>query len=102
MISEILQHITDGVVVGSIVALAALGVTLVFGIARFANAAQGDMMTVGAYFALLVNVGLGLHLGLGTLLSIALTAAVTYAVYVLVFRPMQRQSPVTLLIASIG
>ncbi|MGL4635270.1 MAG: ABC transporter permease subunit [Beijerinckiaceae bacterium] len=41
-----------GVVSGLVIGLAALAVTLVFGIARFPNAAAGDMMTVGAYGAL--------------------------------------------------
>jgi branched-chain amino acid transport system permease protein len=40
----------SGTVIGSIYALGAVGVTLVFGILRFAHFAHGDMMTLGAFF----------------------------------------------------
>jgi len=41
----------NGVVIGMLLALPALAITLVFGIARFPNAASGDYMTLGAYAA---------------------------------------------------
>ena len=43
----------SGAAVGSVYAMGAIGVTLVFGIMRFAHFAHGDMMTLGAYLALL-------------------------------------------------
>ena len=43
-----------GVVLGSIYALGAIGVTLIFGILRFAHFAHGDMMTMGAFIAFLL------------------------------------------------
>lgn len=44
-----------GIVLGSIIALGAVGLTLVYGIVRFANFAHGDLMTIGAYLALLLT-----------------------------------------------
>jgi branched-chain amino acid transport system permease protein/neutral amino acid transport system permease protein len=44
-----------GIVLGSIITLGAVGLTLVYGIVRFANFAHGDLMTVGAYLALLLT-----------------------------------------------
>ena len=44
----------SGVVLGSIYALGAIGVTLIFGILRFAHFAHGDMMTMGAFIAFLL------------------------------------------------
>lgn len=44
-----------GIVLGSIITLGAVGLTLIYGIARFANFAQGDLMTLGAYVALLMT-----------------------------------------------
>jgi branched-chain amino acid transport system permease protein/neutral amino acid transport system permease protein len=38
-----------GIVLGSIITLGAIGLTLVYGIARFGNFAHGDLMTLGAY-----------------------------------------------------
>jgi len=46
--------IISGTVLGSIYALGAIGVTLIFGILRFAHFAHGDMMTMGAFFAFLL------------------------------------------------
>jgi len=44
-----------GIVLGSIITLGAVGLTLVYGIARFGNFAHGDLMTLGAYLALLLT-----------------------------------------------
>lgn len=52
-----------GIVFGSIIALGSIGLTLVFGILRFANFAHGDMMTAGAYVALSLVTGLFNWLG---------------------------------------
>ena len=46
-----------GIVFGSIILLGAIGLTLVFGIIRFANFAHGDLMTTGAYVALFMVTG---------------------------------------------
>ncbi len=53
-----LELIVYGVVFGSIISLGAIGLTLVFGIIRFANFAHGDLMTAGAYVALFLVTGL--------------------------------------------
>jgi branched-chain amino acid transport system permease protein/neutral amino acid transport system permease protein len=44
-----------GIVLGSIIALGAIGLTLIYGIARFGNFAHGDLMTLGAYIALFLT-----------------------------------------------
>ena len=46
-----LQLIADGLVVGSVIALGAVGLTLTYSILRFANFGQGEFMTWGAYLA---------------------------------------------------
>lgn len=53
-----------GIVLGSIIALGSIGLTLVFGILRFANFAHGDLMTAGAYIALFLVTGLFNWLGI--------------------------------------
>lgn len=53
-----------GIVLGSIIALGAIGLTLVFGILKFANFAHGDLMTAGAYIALFFTTGLFPWLGI--------------------------------------
>ena len=53
-----------GVVLGSIITLGAVGLTLIYGIVNFANFAHGDMMTLGAYLALLLTTGVFPALGI--------------------------------------
>lgn len=53
-----------GIVLGSIIALGAVGLTLIYGIARFGNFAHGDLMTLGAYLALFLTVQVFPALGL--------------------------------------
>ena len=52
-----LELIVYGIVFGSIISLGAIGLTLVFGIIRFANFAHGDLMSSGAYIALFMVTG---------------------------------------------
>ena len=104
--------IISGTVIGSIYALGAVGVTLVFGILRFAHFAHGDMMTLGAFFtyslvALLAAAGLSLPSPLGIALlpvAMALTAVAALGLDRGFYAPLRRKGakPVTLLIASIG
>ena len=53
-----------GIVLGSIITLGAIGLTLVYGIARFGNFAHGELMTLGAYLALLLTTGVFPALGI--------------------------------------
>ena len=51
------ELIVYGIVLGSIISLGAIGLTLIYGIIRFANFAHGDLMSVGAYVALFMVTG---------------------------------------------
>lgn len=98
----LLNLAVNGVVEGLIIALGALAVTLVFGIARFPNASAGDVITVGAY------AGYGGQVISGGLISLAIAAgmlgavAVSVLFYWTVFRRLAGRSAVYPLIASIG
>ncbi|MBL8597465.1 MAG: branched-chain amino acid ABC transporter permease [Devosia sp.] len=104
--------IISGTVIGSIYALGAVGVTLVFGILRFAHFAHGDMMTLGAFFtyslvAILATAGFSLPIPLGIALmpvAMALTSVAALGLDKGFYAPLRRKGakPVTLLIASIG
>ena len=99
---EILQLVIYGIVLGSIISLGAIGVSLIFGILRFAHFAHGDMMTLGAYFAL-VGVA-GLHLPMYAVFPLALgaTALVAAGVDRIIYRPLRKASPIIMLISSVG
>jgi neutral amino acid transport system permease protein len=97
-----LQYLVNGVSEGAIIALIGLGLTLTFGIARFANVAHGDYVTVGAYATLLFNQILGLNLILSIALAIPIGILVGLFVHQTVFKPLSSRSFIASVIASIG
>jgi len=103
VIAQLLQLTVNGLAVGSIIALAAVGLTLTYGILRLPNFAHGDFLTLGAYLTLLVN-GLGLNIWLSILLGIGATVLGVLASEKLIWQPMRdrRATPTTLIIISIG
>jgi branched-chain amino acid transport system permease protein len=90
-----------GLVSGLVIGLGGLAVTLVFGIARFPNAAAGDMMTAGAYGALYGHKATGLLIA-GGLTGALAGALIGLAAYWCVFRLLAGRAAVALLVASIG
>lgn len=106
------QVVIAGAVLGSIYALGGIGITLIFGILRFAHFAHGDMMTMGAFIAFLLALGaaaLGIVTPVPTgflVLPIAMVIAAGMALGIdrAFYAPLRARGakPVTLLIASIG
>ncbi len=96
------QPILDGLVNGSVYVLVALGLTLAFGIARFANVAHGDFATLGAYATLWTVEAAGVPLLPATLVGIAASLVTGLLVAWLVYRPLSRQTRIASVIASIG
>jgi branched-chain amino acid transport system permease protein/neutral amino acid transport system permease protein len=101
-VTEILQLVLYGIVLGSIISLGAIGVSLIFGILRFAHFAHGDFMTLGAYFAFVGVVGL--NLPMIVVFPFALGAMGLMAVVIdrSIYRFMRSSSPIIMLISSVG
>jgi branched-chain amino acid transport system permease protein len=99
-----LQLIVYGLISGSILALGAIGLTLIYGILNFANFAHGDLMALGAYLALFFRVSLALPMWLAFLLGMLCTALLGVGLDRVWFRPLrQRQArAVMLAISSLG
>jgi branched-chain amino acid transport system permease protein len=106
--------VISGVVLGSIYAIGAIGITLIFGILRFAHFAHGDMMTMGGFITFLL-VGALASMGISTApwiptgfavlpIAMAITAIVALGLDKGFYAPLRKRGarPVTLLIASIG
>jgi len=102
MTGDVIQLLIYGIVTGSILALGAIGVSLVFSILRFAHFAHGDLMTVGAYAALVAVAGAGLPIIVAAPFAILVVAAVAIATELTVYRPLRQSSPIVLLISSFG
>lgn len=104
--------VITGLVIGSVYALGAVGVTLIAGILRFSHFAHGDVMTMGAFISYVLAAmfaSLGLHLPVASgiiVLPVAMivTAVILYGFDLAFYRPLRRRGarPITLLIASIG
>jgi neutral amino acid transport system permease protein len=94
----------NGLSLGAIYALGAVGLTLVYGILKLVNFAQGDFLTFGAYMAYLVNVTWGMPLAVGILFAMATTALLGVAFELVLWRPMRarRAGLLQLLLTSIG
>jgi len=97
------QSLLDGLIAGSIYALFATGLTLIYGTLHFINFAHGELIMAGAYLAYLFMIP---PLNLSPLLSgiLAITGVVALALTMdrAVFRPLRKASPLLLLIASLG
>jgi neutral amino acid transport system permease protein len=98
------QSSLNGLSLGAIYALGAVGLTLVYGILRLVNFAHGDFLTFGAYMAYVVNVTWDLPLALGILFAMLTTALLAIGFEVTLWRPMRARQArlLQLLLTSIG
>lgn len=89
----------DGLSLGAIYALIALGYTMVYGIAKMLNFAHGDIIMVGAY-ALLVTLSIGKIWAL--LIAVVLCTLAGVIMEKLAYKPLRGASPLAVLITAIG
>jgi neutral amino acid transport system permease protein len=103
-VHDVAQTGLNGLSLGSVYALGAVGLTLVYGILKLVNFAHGDFLTFGAYMAFLVNVTWGAPLILGIVFGIAATAALGVAFERIMWGPMRARKAglLQLLLMSIG
>jgi len=99
---EVLQLLLYGTLLGSIIALGAVGVTLTFGILGFANFAHGDLMTLGAYVCFLVYTQLALPFWLGVAAAVPATIFAAMVIDRVLFRRFRQSRPIISLISSFG
>ena len=99
---EILQLLLYGTLLGSIIALGAVGVTLTFGILGFANFAHGDLMAFGAYVCFLLYTQLALPFWLGLLAAVPATILLALVVDRVLYRRFRASRPIISLISSFG
>jgi neutral amino acid transport system permease protein len=103
MDTQLAQLFVNGIAVGSIIALAAVGLTLTYGILRLSNFAHGDFMTLGAYLTFFTNAA-GINIWVSMLVGAATTVLVILLSEKLIWSPMRsrRATSTTLMIISIG
>lgn len=96
-----LVQLINGLQVGSIYALIALGYTMVYGIIKLINFAHGDIMMVGAYIALL-SMQAGVPLVLAVLIALVACAALGVIIERIAYKPLRKSSRLSALITAIG
>ena len=100
---DLAQLIFNGITLGSIIALAAVGLTLTYGILKLSNFAHGDLMTLGAYITWMANTQ-GVNIWLAMIFGAVGTVAAMLVSEFLLWKPMRdrRATSTTLTIISIG
>ncbi len=97
-----LQQLINGLALGSVYALIALGYTMVYGIIRLINFAHGDIYMLGAYFGFYAITMLKLPLVPAMIVSMAAAAVVGVLLERIAYKPLRNSSRIAVLITAIG
>ncbi|MBQ7516031.1 MAG: branched-chain amino acid ABC transporter permease [Schwartzia sp.] len=100
--SLLVQQLINGVSLGSIYALIALGYTMVYGIIKLINFAHGDIYMVGAYVGFFAITTLGWGIFPALLVSMAVTGLLGMVVERLAYKPLRHAPRISVLITAIG
>ncbi|HZW28215.1 MAG TPA: branched-chain amino acid ABC transporter permease, partial [Trueperaceae bacterium] len=101
-LGSVLQVLVSGATVGSVYALVALGLVLLYRTTRILNFAHGDVGVLGTFLAYVFLTRLDLPFGLSFALALAAAAVIGGAIYLLVVRPARTTSDLGLIILTLG
>ncbi|MDQ0483291.1 branched-chain amino acid ABC transporter permease [Guptibacillus hwajinpoensis] len=96
------QQIFNGLTIGSVYTLVALGLTLVFGILHVPNFAHGAFYMVGAYITLMMMVGFGFNYWVAIIVSVAVVALLGVVTQQLIFKKLEGADGMRMMVAAIG
>ncbi|WP_105033304.1 branched-chain amino acid ABC transporter permease [Cryobacterium aureum] len=101
---QFVNRFVNGLNFGLLLALAAIGVSLIFGTTGLSNFAHAEMITFGALMTLVFSVNLGLPVWLAILIAIALSGVLGYGLDAVLWKPLRRKgvAVIPLMIVSIG
>jgi branched-chain amino acid transport system permease protein len=107
---EFVQQLTNGLAVGSIYALIALGYTMVYGVLKLINFAHGDLFTLGSYLGLTLLTSLSLQDKLGPLGAVVVLALMVMGLIALVgalldrvaYRPLRQSPRLSAVVSALG
>lgn len=108
--NEFLQQCINGLAVGGIYALVALGYTMVYGVLKLINFAHGDLFTIGAYLGFTLLVSWGLAGNVAPLLAVALVVVIVLGLVALLgvalervaYRPLRRANRLAAVVSALG
>ena len=96
------SYLINGISLGSIYAIIALGYTMVYGIAKMLNFAHGDIIMVGGFTVFVACSQMGLHPMIGILLSVIVCTLLGVTIERIAYKPLRGASPLSVLITAIG
>ena len=99
---QILQYLINGISIGSVYAIIALGYTMVYGIAKMLNFAHGDVIMVGAYISFCVTNYLGLPSFVSVLAAVLVCTVLGIVIEGLAYKPLRGTPSLAVLITAIG
>ena len=100
---SILSYLINGISLGSVYAIIALGYTMVYGIAKMLNFAHGDIIMVGGYVTLTLMMNSGSHPVIAVLAAIVVCTVLGIVIERVAYRPLRNAaSPLAVLITAIG
>ena len=98
----VLQYLINGLSIGSIYAIIALGYTMVYGIAKMLNFAHGDVIMVGAYISYCVMIYMEMPPVVAILAAVVVCTVLGVLIEGLAYRPLRGTSSLAVLITAIG
>ena len=99
---QILQYVINGISIGAVYAIIALGYTMVYGIAKMLNFAHGDVIMVGAYISFCVTNYLGLPSIVSVLAAVVVCTILGIVIEGLAYKPLRGTPSLAVLITAIG
>ena len=97
-----LQYLINGISIGAVYAIIALGYTMVYGIAKMLNFAHGDVIMVGAYASYCVTSYLGLPAVVSIVVAVAVCTILGIVIEGLAYKPLRGTPSLAVLITAIG
>ena len=99
---QILQYLINGISIGSVYAIIALGYTMVYGIAKMLNFAHGDVIMIGAYISFCVTSYLGLPAWVSVIAAVVVCTVLGIVIEGLAYKPLRGTPSLAVLITAIG
>ena len=108
--NEFLQQLINGLAVGGIYALVALGYTMVYGVLKLINFAHGDIFTIGAYLGMTLLVAGGLSGSMTPVLAVGLVVIIVFGLVALLgvalervaYRPLRKANRLAAVVSALG
>ena len=97
-----ITYLINGISLGSIYAIIALGYTMVYGIAKMLNFAHGDVIMIGCYVVFMTMSGMNMNPLLSVILAVVVCTVLGVIIEKVAYKPLRKASPLAVLITAIG